>query len=194
MSEAPWNIWTGHVARLRAIEPGDWVRYHADANDSQSARENDVIHVPRSAEAAKKWAEEWALKAPEDESYGWAIESLVGAELVGMISTNEVLRKQGTFQYGLGVFREHRRRGYASEAIRLVLRYYFEELRFHRVGARVYAFNEASLALHRAMGFIEEGRIRAAVFTGGAHHAAIAFGMTATEFQERHGDSLPGPL
>ncbi len=190
----PWDIWKGHRVRLRAIEPGDWERYHADAGDSQSARENDVIHFPRSAEAARKWAEEWATTTSNDSSYGLAIESLADGTLAGMISTNHVLERMGTFSYGLGIFREQRRRGYASEAILLALRYYFDELRFEKANAIVYAFNQASLSVHRSLGFVEEGLIRSAVFTGGQHHDEVCFGMTASEFRGRHGETLPRGL
>jgi RimJ/RimL family protein N-acetyltransferase len=66
----------------------------------------------------------------------------------------------------------------------LLLRFYFDELRYQKVNAGVYAFNEASLKLHAKLGMREEGRIRRAYFSGGEYHDELRFGMTAEEFRE----------
>ena len=55
--------------------------------------------------------------------------------------------RQGTFRYGVAIRREHWRRGYASEAIRLVLAYFFRELRYQKLTSMVYSFNERSLRM-----------------------------------------------
>ena len=41
-------------------------------------------------------------------------------------------------------------------------------------------------ALHRRLGFVEEGRQRDHNFFAGRHHDLVLFGMTAPEFAERH--------
>ena len=53
---------------------------------------------------------------------------------------------------GLGIYEPYRRRGYATEAILLLLRFYFLELRMHKCNAGAYSFNEASIGLHRSLG------------------------------------------
>ena len=87
----------------------------------------------------------------------------------------------------MSVFAEHRRKGFAGDAIVVLCRYFFDELRFHKVHATVYAFNEPSLGLHRSLGFQEEGRLRAVYFTNGEYHDEVIFGMTSSEFRERWG-------
>ncbi len=84
----------------------------------------------------------------------------------GTINTHSCDPRHGTFGYGLAIAREHWRKGYASEAICLVLAYYFRELRYQKVTAHVYAFNEASIRLHEKLGFQLEGRLRRMIFTG----------------------------
>ena len=103
---------------------------------------------------------------------------------VGAIDTHTCDPRNGTFQYGVTIRREHARKGYASEAIRLVLRYFFHELRYQKVNVEIYGFNEASVKLHRELGFREEGRLRRMVYTGGAYHDSIMLGMTREEFEE----------
>ena len=81
--------------------------------------------------------------------------------------------------------REHQRRGYASEAIALVLRYYFQELRYQKASVRAYSFNEPSIRLHERLGFQLEGRLRREVYTEGRYFDVLVFGMTAEEFAAR---------
>jgi RimJ/RimL family protein N-acetyltransferase len=78
-----------------------------------------------------------------------------------------------------------RRRGYAAEAITIVLRYYFEELRYQKAFVGVYSFNEASLGLFARLGFVQEGRQRRMVFTRGRYFDMVWLGMTAEEFAAR---------
>lgn len=110
------------------------------------------------------------------------IETLAG-EFAGAIDTHACDTRTGTFEYGLAIKPEHQRQGYAGEAIRLVLRHYFRELRFQKVTVHIYAFNEASLELHRKLGFKEEGRLRRMVCTGGQFHDEFIFGLTREEFE-----------
>ena len=54
---------------------------------------------------------------------------------------------------------------------------------YQKANATVYAFNEASLALHRKLGFVDEARIRRNHFTNGEYHDELWFGMTREEFE-----------
>lgn len=83
----------------------------------------------------------------------------------------------------------HRRNGYASEAVVMLLRFMFGERRFHKCGARVFADNEVSLAFQRRLGFVEEGRLRDQVFSAGEHHDVVMMGLLADEFAQLHATS-----
>ena len=177
------NIWQGDLVRLRAVDPEDWQVLFEWDQDTEALVLSGDIPFPQSRESAKKWAAEQAVREAKDDNFRWVVESLNG-EFVGMIETHFCKRRHGTFQYGIAVRREHWRKGYASEAIRLVLAYYFRELRYQKVNAQVYSFNGASLDLHRKLGFREEGRLRRMVFADGGFHDEVVFGMTAEEFQQ----------
>ena len=142
----------GQKFRLRAILPEDWERFHDNDEDSDGARRCDVIHFPRSEEGTRLWTEQEAAAEPEGDNHRFAIETLDG-ELVGSMNTHSCDTRHGTFKYGVAIFREHWRKGYATEAAKLLLRYYFEELRYQKVTAHIYAFNESSIQLHERLGF-----------------------------------------
>lgn len=182
------SIWRGRLVRLRAIEPEDWERYWQDSDeDSLSQRSGYFIHFPQSRERARERSRDQSLANLDNaERIQLAIESRKSDALVGSISAHGLDRRNGTFEYGIGIFREHWRKGYAGEAATLLFRYLFDELRFQKVNATVYEFNESSLGFHRKFGFTEEGRIRRNLFTGGRHYDEYWFGMTAEEFRARH--------
>ena len=183
MSECYWQ---GRLVRLRAMEPGDWEAYHAWNEDDEQARLLYHVPFPQSAEAVRRFAEETARQKPEGDDFRFVITNLAGA-VVGDLTTHHCEPRHGSFGYGIAIRREERRKGYASEAILIVLRYYFEELRYHKASTGIYAFNQPSLALHRKLGFQEEGRLRAMIYTNGRYHDQVLVGMTAEEFAARHG-------
>ena len=170
--------------RLRAPTTDDWERHFAGAFDTELARIAHQIEFPRSPEATRNWAETQALAAPENDGFAFAIESLDG-ELVGATNPHGCDRRHGVFSYGIAVFREHWRKGFASDALRVLLRYYFDELGYHRCWVGVYAFNTASLALHESLGFQIEGRLREQYFSRGKRHDEVLLGITAAEFRRR---------
>jgi RimJ/RimL family protein N-acetyltransferase len=177
------NIWQGERVRLRAVEPGDADLFFEWGQDTDVARADYFIEFPMSREAVRKWTAEQSSKEPKGDEYRWTIETLTG-EPVGTINTHDCDPRVGTFRYGVAIGRAHWRKGYASEAIRLVLRYFFLELRYQKCTVEVYAFNEVSLQLHQKLGFCEEGRLRRTVYTGGQYYDEILLGMMAEEFAE----------
>lgn len=184
------NIWQGQLVRLRAVEPGDWEAFFTWATDTEGQRRSYQIPFPPSAAARRRDAEQTALAPVENDQFRWAIEDRAGA-LVGTINTHTCDRRNGTFHYGLGVRPEYQRRGYARGAILLVLRYFFGELRYQKVGATVYSFNAPSIRLHERLGFQQEGRLRRELFTAGQYHDILIFGLTADEFAEQHPEYAP---
>lgn len=104
-------------------------------------------------------------------------------EAVGYIGTQACIPRTGTFSYGIQIASEHQRQGYASAAIRVVLTYFFEELRYQKATIWVHSYNEGSIRLHERLGFTKEGVHRRMAYTGGRHYDVIWFGMTVEEFQ-----------
>lgn len=176
-------FWQGHLIRLRAVEPSDWEIFHEWNSDSYAARETYHLPFPRSEEATRRWTEKEALRWPEDDVFRLVIETLAG-EIVGTINTHSCDLRNGTFAYGLAIGEEHRRKGYASEAITLVLRFFFQELRYQKATVHVYSFNEASIQLHERLGFQLEGRLRRMIYSQGLHFDELIFGITAEEFEK----------
>jgi RimJ/RimL family protein N-acetyltransferase len=180
------NFWQGTTIRLRAIEPGDAATFAKWNLDSERGRFLDFLWPPTSLAADRQMAEQSSLRKLDNDAYHWIIENSDG-EPVGSIATHDCSPRNGTFSYGLDVADEHQRKGYASAAIRLVLRYYFDELRYQKVTIMVHSDNPASIRLHQKLGYQLEGTLRRMVFTHGGYVDALWFGLTVEEFHAMNG-------
>jgi RimJ/RimL family protein N-acetyltransferase len=179
------SIWIGDSVQLRAYEPED-----ADSSplffSSADDRSGSMVRTPRSRVATRKFFEEFAEKRPGGEVAGFdlVIARREDNVMVGGIGVHDVDQINGTFAYGLGVRPEHKGHGYGAEAVVLLLRFMFDERRFQKCEAHVYEYNSASIALHRKLGFVEEGRLRRHLFQAGGYYDEFRFGMTVEEFHE----------
>lgn len=179
------NYWQGKQVRLRAVEPGDAEHFIRWNLDSERARNLDFVWPPQSEAVIRAWTEAECHRKLEGDAYRWMIENEAG-ETVGSIDTHHCSPRNGTFSYALDVEPEQRRKGYASEAILLVLKYYFEELRYQKAFTPVNADNQASIRLHEKLGFTLEGHFRRQIFSGGKYSDELWYGMTVDEFHQLH--------
>lgn len=180
------DIWRGRLVRLRGLEPEDWETHFTWDQDSETARMLDHAWFPASTAHARRWAEEKALLAGQDDVFFFAIEELESGKQAGMIDSHHCDRRVGSFEYGVATIPERRRKGYASEAILLLARYFFHELRYQKMNASVHDDNAASIALHERLGFTREGTLRRMVYKAGQYHDLLHYGMTAEEFATLH--------
>ncbi len=175
------NIWQGKKVRLRAVETRDVELFAAWELDSDAQRNFDVVHFPRSLEQLRDRLTALAHDEGKDDNYYWMIDNL-GGQTVGLICTYACNRRHGTFRYGVLISREFSGHGYASDAISIILGYYFQELNYQKVTAGIYAFNERSLKLHEHLGFRQEGRLRRMIYADGAYHDELQLGLLREEF------------
>ena len=182
------NYWQTDLIRLRGVEPEDGDTFWRWNQDSEMARNLEFVWPPVSLAQVRQSTAADAQKKLENDSFGWIIDNSEGTA-VGFIHTHNCHPRNGVFKYGLGVEARHRRKGYAAAAILLVLRYYFQELRYQKVTIQMHSENEASRALHERLGFVREGRVRRAIFTRGRYLDELYYGMTVEEWQQRYGEA-----
>lgn len=176
------NFWQGTKIKLRAVEPSDADYFYGWQQDSERTRFLDWLPPPSSQAARASWAEKRSQQELKEDAFQWMVETLAG-EVVGSIATHSCNPRAGTFSYGLDVVSAQRRKGYASETLKLILTYYFEELRYQKVTVAIQSGNVASIKLHQHLGFVAEGTHRRMVYTQGKFFDLIWSGMTSEEFQ-----------
>jgi len=181
------NVWQGDKIRLRAVELSDVDNYFCKKEfyDSEDERKGDKLILPRSRELMVDRVTSLAKQDPYGDECFLIIEDLEGNP-VGNINTHSVSVTDGVFSYGLGVKKCYTNNGYATEAIKILLQFYFMERGFHKVEVEVFAFNEASIALHEKFGFVLEGTLRENHYTMGKWHDALCYGLLKDEFMDKY--------
>jgi RimJ/RimL family protein N-acetyltransferase len=178
--------WIGERVKLRGLRSTDWELFRRWNESPEWSWADLHAYPPISPEQTKSWVEREAREGRDGDNRRFIIES-AGGEPVGTIDTSHCNRLVGTFRYGLAIAPEHRRNGYAREAILLVLRFYFEEYGYQKVNTSIWSFNEPSLRMHEALGFTLEGTLRRTHRRAGRLWDEVIVGMTIEEFHERHG-------
>jgi len=110
-----------------------------------------------------------------------ADDRLIGKAVVEWIDWTN---RNGFIRLGIGAA-EDRRKGYGSQALRLLLRYVFGELNLHRVTAVLPAYNEGAIRLFQKFGFMEEIRRRKALNRDGQFWDLLSFGLLNSEWREQ---------
>lgn len=88
--------------------------------------------------------------------------------IVGAINLSQIFRKAFQNAYlGYYLAEKYTGKGYMTEAVELVLRFAFKELKLHRVEANVQPENAASIAVLQRCGFTREGFSRKYLKIGG---------------------------
>ena len=187
------SVFYGPRVHLRAFSAKDAAVYRTWNEDTDQARALDSVPWPRSPEADQRWADAEVSRPPDGDNVRLVIAN-ADDEAIGDITVHHAEPRNGTFSYGISVRADQRGHGYAAEAIKLLLRVMFDERRYRKVTVEVFAFNPASIALHRRLGFREEGRLREMTYAGGAYHDTLVFGLTRDEWRARHAKSGPTPM
>jgi RimJ/RimL family protein N-acetyltransferase len=181
-------FWQGDRVRLRPLRAEDAEQFFLNALDSPSRQVLQLgIELPTSVELLKASLEKHLGCKDVDGLILFVVEHLEGAN-VGGISLHSRDQKNGTFSFGIVINREQRRKGYAEDAVRILLRYGFRERRFQKCNSACVHSNEASIRLHRKLGFVEEGRRRRNLFFNGQYYDDILFGLTREEFDAQETD------
>jgi len=175
-------FWAGELVRLRGLTADDAETSFANALDSPGRQVLQLgIELPTSIEALRIELEKRAHCKNVDGVIVFAIDNLEG-EHVGSISLHSRRGKNGTFGFGINVYKPHRNNGYATDAVRVLLRYCFHERRFQKCDSACVATNDASIALHKKLGFVEEGLRRREHYLNGQFVDDVLFGLTREEF------------
>ncbi|MCI2418002.1 GNAT family N-acetyltransferase [Saccharopolyspora sp. K220] len=164
--------------RLREIEPADRRTLIRFDRDSAHGRYQQV-------DGYRHWAAHRANHPGSGDDFQLAIETRDDRTLVGSMCTTQAEPGSGRFSYGIGIGPQHRRLGYADDAISILLAYMFGQRRYGKCEIGIYGCNYASLSLHGKLGFREEGRLRDQEFLCGGAQYLVLMGITAHEFATR---------
>ncbi len=180
------NLFQGKLVRLIAHDPEvmaeKYSRWHRDSEYTRLL--DSGISFTHSKKAAKEWIEKYLAK--EDPSiFAWIIQTLEGDQIIGDIGLEVMWNHREAF-VGLGIGeRENWGKGYGTDAMRIILRYAFEELDLARVSLDVFEYNPRGIHSYEKAGFTYEGRMRGFLNRDGRRWDMIFMGILREEWIKR---------
>lgn len=170
---------------MRAIALDDWESCYVSGHDTSARRFLEcAIELPPTISGAKKFTEENTDFSSTNNRIMFTIENLNG-ESVGGINLNSIDERNGTFSIGIVIDNAYRGKGYGTRAVHVLLKYAFFERRLNKFNDYVLEGNEASAAMLRKVGCLQEGVRRQVFYTNGRYYDSILFGLTKDEYVER---------
>jgi RimJ/RimL family protein N-acetyltransferase len=169
----------GKRLNLWALEKADLVKNYSWANDPELVKLTGFNPLPRTSWAVEKWYE--SILTGTD-SHVYAIK-LPGEAYIGNVSIFNIdwISKNGEIGIFIGE-REYRNKGFASEALKLTLQYYFEDMGFHRIYAKVLDYNKNAQKLFESCGFVKEGVDKEVFYTWGRYWDVVRYGVIGRDF------------
>lgn len=174
------NILTGSLTCLTAVNPS------ADADiithwssDSQFWR---LAHTEPASPVLPQYVKQKLEERPLDR-HAFAIHTLANDQLIGLIGLYTIywLHREAFMGIQIGE-REFWGKGYGTDALRVLLRYGFEELNLQRVSLSFLDGNDRALRSYEKCGFRYEGRERRAWAYDGRRWDEIYMGLLREEW------------
>lgn len=169
----------GHIV-LRAFTQDDSAPIELLIDDAEVAAGTLTIPHPYPKGASSPWIEAHGESCRTGRSITWALASRGDGRLLGAISIRLVpAHRRG--EIGYWVARAEWGNGVATQAVRAVIGFAFDELGLHRVDAHHFVENPASGKVMLKAGMRSEGRRRGAVFRAGVPRDVEEYAILRTD-------------
>jgi diamine N-acetyltransferase len=178
----------GKRVRLRRDERADIPKFVTWLNDPEVRRYLSLM-LPISMVNEEQWFENMLkLPAPEQpfaiEIRTTSPEDATGAwQMIGNCSFMDVDHTALSAEVGLFIGdKSCWNKGYGTEVMRLLLHFGFQTLNLNRIFLRVDEDNQGGIRAYEKAGFVQEGRLRQAIYREGQYHDVLIMSVIRTEW------------
>jgi RimJ/RimL family protein N-acetyltransferase len=191
MERMKTDLFTGELVRLVTADPetaADVLSRWGQDSEYLRLLDNDPARM-FSVKKFKEWLEKDFVEAEPLDNFLFLIQTLAEEQLIGFVGLDGVRWNHGDCYVGIGLGgRENWGKGYGTDAMRLVLRYAFDELNLHRVSLGVFEYNPRAIRSYEKAGFIVEGRARQFLHRDGRRWDLIFMGILREEWEKARGN------
>ena len=175
-------MYNGKLVKLRAYKEADIERAIEFINDEEVKKLLDSnIPFPMT-----KWQEEEWIKSRKvgaDFTYDFAIEDLETGKYIGGCSINECDVKNRNCTIGIMIGdKEYWGRGYGSDALKVLIKFIFEEVNMNKIKLGVFSFNSRAIACYKKVGFKEECILKNELYRSGKYYDIIQMAIFKDEW------------
>jgi RimJ/RimL family protein N-acetyltransferase len=170
--------------RLRAAEKTDIPRFVTWLNDPE-VTQFLLIAYPMSQAFEEKWFESMIERGLAEQVL--VIERKVDDDYEPIGNTSFMHIDWVSRNAEIGIFLGEKKvwsQGYGREAMKLMLRYGFNQMNLHRISLQVYEHNIRGIKAYEHAGFVHEGRLRQDVFKEGVYRDVLIMAVIRPEWQD----------
>lgn len=181
------SIIYGKRIRLRAAEREDVAAFHKWVNDPEVTR-HLVLSLPMSMVDEENWFNSMNQRPQNEKVLVIEIRDGEGWRMIGNCGVFAVDSVARCGELGIMIGEKSEwDKGYGTETIALLAQHCFETLNFNRVFLQVYAENERGKHAYEKAGFVEEGRLREAVYKHGKYDDVFVMSILRSEWNGKKG-------
>lgn len=178
-------ILEGKKVRLRPLEERDLEHIMEWINDHEVTRTLLTGRYPMTRQMEKEWLEARLKKS--DTEVNFVVETLAGTYLGG-VNFFRIVAIERHAELGLVIGRKSEwGKGYAREAMALLVDYGFAQLNFNLIYLTVLVHNSKAHKIYQDLGFQDEGRLRQRVYRDGVYHDLFSMSVLRSEWESRRG-------
>ena len=143
------------------------------------------ITRPRSIKVAQEEFEKYLEKEPEENAFFFSVRTLTEDTLIGDVGLGGISWAHGDAFVGIGLGEpKFWGKGYGTDAMRVILRFGFEELNLRRVTLDVFEYNPRAVRSYEKAGFSVEGKVRSSMLREGQRWDMIYMGILREVWQD----------
>jgi RimJ/RimL family protein N-acetyltransferase len=169
------------LAAPREEDAAAFARWSEDA-DYLRAMDTDYARPV----SAQEFVERFKPGQPDPNRIEFSLRTVEGDKLIGFVALHTIEWNNRAALLAIGIGDpDYRGKGYGADALRLILRYAFNELNLYRVGLDVIGNNVQAIRAYEKVGFRREGALRRAVKRDGVRHDRILMGILPEEWRDK---------
>ncbi len=174
----------GKCVNLRKVTKADAQSIYEYARDREISRYTFIPH-PYKREDALHFIKFTHQQMKKGKEYHLGVELKATDQIIGMIGIMQISRKHRRAEVGYWLGKSYWGKGYAAEALRLMLRFGFEQLKLIRITAGVMHPNLTSARMLEKAGFTFEGRLRKNFMQHGRWLDELRYGILKEEYSRK---------
>lgn len=151
---------------LRRMSPRDLADVFAYGRDPEVSRFT-LWDAHRTIDEARMFVNDVIHAGERGEANPWVIELTEARRVIGTVGLGDLHPQHGRCEVGYVLGKAYWGQGYATEALRAVLRFCFADLRLNRIEAKCFPENAASARVLEKAGMQFEGELREYFFAKG---------------------------
>lgn len=177
----------GQRVMLREYRTDDlpWIRQWV--NDPEIVRQlSDIFLYPHPEQSTEAFLD--AMLDGSSDSKGFVIADPASEAYIGQVNLDSIDWKNRVGTVGIVIgSTEQMGLGYGTEAMKLLVRFAFQEMNLNRLELQVYDFNERAIRSYSNCGFVEEGRLRERQYKNGKYLDVVQMGILKSDWKAAGG-------